>query len=85
MNTLNPIGFHAGVAHPLADAGLDGLHAVRPPYRGMDMKRLKTEFNDRMVFNGTVDSHHTVIEKNPADVRYDLRIRNLFLSGDIGQ
>ena len=52
----------------MINAGLDGLHAVQPSCRGMDLKRLKTDFGDKMVFNGAIDSHHTLIEKDAAGV-----------------
>lgn len=46
----------------LIDAGLDAIHAVQPDCVGMDLKELKTEFGDKIVFNGAVDSHHVLIE-----------------------
>ena len=57
----------------MIDAGLDGLHAVQPSCRGMDINKLKTEFGDRMVFNGAIDSHHTLMEKDTAGVKEDTR------------
>lgn len=57
----------------MIDAGIDGLHAVQPSCRGMDLKRLKAEFGDKMVFNGAVDSHHTLIEKDAVNVKEDTR------------
>ena len=54
-------------------AGIDGLHALQPCCGGMDLKRLKTEFGDRMVFNGAIDSQHTLIENNVAGVIADTR------------
>jgi len=55
------------------DVGIDGLHALQPCCRGMDLKRLKAEFGDRMVFNGAIDSHHTLMEKDTAGVKEDTR------------
>lgn len=58
----------------MIQAGLDGLHAVQPSCRGMDLRRLKSEFGGRMVFNGAIDSHHTLIEKNSTGVKEDTRL-----------
>ncbi|MCK5565096.1 MAG: hypothetical protein KAJ07_07595 [Planctomycetes bacterium] len=57
----------------LIDAGVDGVHAVQPSCRGMDLSRLKSEFGDKMVFNGAIDSHHTLMEKDAAGVKEDTR------------
>ncbi|MDA0321600.1 MAG: hypothetical protein O2923_02630 [Verrucomicrobia bacterium] len=57
----------------LIDAGLDALHAVQPSCRGMDLQALKENYGDRMVFNGAIDSQHTLIEGDPAIVREDTR------------
>jgi len=57
----------------MIDIGIDGLHAIQPSCRGMDLKRLKTEFGDKMVFNGAIDSHHTLMEKDIAGVKEDVR------------
>jgi uroporphyrinogen decarboxylase len=52
-------------------AGVDALHAVQSSCRGMDLGKLKEEFGSRIVFNGAIDSHHTLIDKDPAGVRAD--------------
>ncbi len=57
----------------LIDVGLDALHAVQPCCRGMDLRTLKAEFGERMVFNGAIDSHHVLIEGTPETVRRDTR------------
>jgi len=57
----------------LIDVGVDGVHAIQPSCRGMDLNRLKSEFGDKMVFNGAIDSHHTLMEKDPAGVKEDTR------------
>ena len=57
----------------LIDAGLDALHAVQPSCRGMDLRALKANYGDRMVFNGAIDSQHTLIEGDPVTVREDTR------------
>jgi uroporphyrinogen decarboxylase len=54
-------------------AGLDGLHAVQPSCRDMDLRRLKTDFGDRILFNGCIDSHHVLISGTPDFVRKKTR------------
>ena len=39
----------------------------------MDLRALKTDFGDRMVFNGAIDSQHVLIEGSPESVREDTR------------
>jgi len=53
----------------LIEAGLDGLHAIQPSCYGMDLKELKANFGDRILFNGAIDSHHVLIEGTPETVR----------------
>ena len=57
----------------MIDAGVDSLHAVQTSCRGMELDRLKSEFGDKMVFNGAIDSHHTLMEKDTAGVKEDTR------------
>ena len=57
----------------IIDAGVDGLHAVQTSCRGMELARLKSDFGARMVFNGGIDSHHTLMEKDTAGVIEDTR------------
>ncbi len=57
----------------MIDVGIDSLHAVQPSCTGMALARLKAEFGDKMVFNGAIDSHHTLMEKDPAGVKEDTR------------
>jgi uroporphyrinogen decarboxylase len=53
----------------IIEAGIDGLHAVQPSSRGMDLTKLKADFGDRIVFNGAIDSQHVLIEGTPQTVR----------------
>jgi uroporphyrinogen decarboxylase len=53
----------------LIEIGLDALHAVQPSCLGMDLALLKKEFGNRLVFNGCIDSHHVLIDGNPASVK----------------
>jgi len=55
----------------MINAGVDGLHAVQPSCRGMELAKLKSMFGDRMVFNGGIDSHHTLMEKDTIGVKED--------------
>jgi uroporphyrinogen decarboxylase len=57
----------------LIDAGLDALHAVQPCCAGMDLRALKADFGESIVFNGAIDSHHVLIDGTPESVRRDVR------------
>ena len=57
----------------LVEAGLDGLHAVQPDCRGMDLQTLKNDYGDKIVFNGAIDSHHVLIDGTPAKARRETR------------
>jgi len=57
----------------MIEIGLDGLHAVQPNCRGMDLRELKRKFGDRVLFNGAIDSQHVLIEGNPDYVRRKTR------------
>jgi uroporphyrinogen decarboxylase len=70
-NQLHCCGGFYELIPSIIDVGVDGLHAVQPCCRGMDLKRLKAEFGDRMVFNGAIDSQHTLMEKDAAGVKED--------------
>lgn len=54
-------------------AGLDGLHAVQPCCRGMDLARLKANYGQQILFNGAIDSHHVLIRGTPELVRQKTR------------
>lgn len=53
----------------MIDVGLDGLHAIQPSCRGMDLGELKKEFGDSIVFNGCIDSNFVLIQGTPDYVR----------------
>ena len=57
----------------MIEIGLDGLHAVQPSCRGMDLATLKADFGRRILFNGAIDSQHVLIEGTPQSVRQDTR------------
>jgi uroporphyrinogen decarboxylase len=66
---LHCCGGYAPLIPAMVEAGLDGLHAVQPCCRGMDMGALKREFGGRILFNGGIDSHHVLIDGTPETVR----------------
>jgi uroporphyrinogen-III decarboxylase len=66
---LHCCGGFAPLIPSLIEAGLDGLHAVQPNCVGMDLRTLKAEFGDKILFNGAIDSHHVLIEGTPQTVR----------------
>jgi uroporphyrinogen decarboxylase len=70
---LHCCGGFASLIPSLIEAGLDGLHAVQPSCYGMDLSQLKTNFGDKILFNGAVDSHHVLIEASPETVRMKTR------------
>ncbi len=69
-----PVMLHCcgGVAElipAMLEAGLDALHAVQTTCEGMDLRRLKADFGNRLLFNGAIDSHHVLIGGTPEAVR----------------
>ena len=66
---LHCCGGFAPLIPSLIEIGLDGLHAVQPCCTGMDLRALKREFGDRILFNGAIDSHHVLIKGTPDTVR----------------
>ena len=52
----------------MIEAGLDGLHAIQPGCRGMDLRELKRDFGDRILFNGCIDSNEVLIQGIPDHV-----------------
>jgi uroporphyrinogen decarboxylase len=57
----------------MIEIGQDGLHAVQPSCRGMDLRELKARFGEKILFNGAIDSHHVLIDGDPAFVRQRTR------------
>ena len=57
----------------MIDAGIDSLHAVQTSCRGMELTKLKADYGDKIVFNGGIDSHHTLMEKSAEGVKEDTR------------
>jgi uroporphyrinogen-III decarboxylase len=57
----------------MIEAGLDGLHAIQPSCRGMDLHELKRDFGDKIVFNGCIDSNFVLIQGTPDYVREETK------------
>jgi uroporphyrinogen-III decarboxylase len=70
---LHCCGGYAPLIPLMIQAGLNGLHAVQPSCRGMDLPWLKSEFGDKILFNGAIDSHHVLINGTPDSVRNKTR------------
>jgi len=70
---LHCCGGFAPLIPAMIEIGLDGLHAVQPSCYGMDLRKLKTDFGRKMVFNGAIDSHHVLINGTPEFVRRKTR------------
>lgn len=66
---LHCCGGYAELLPAMIEIGLDGLHAVQPCCRGMDLRRLKANFGDKILFNGAIDSHHVLLAGDPVSVR----------------
>jgi len=70
---LHCCGGFAELLPAMIEVGLDGVHALQPCCRGMDPRRLKEEFGDKILLNGAIDSHHVLIEGTPELVRQKTR------------
>jgi uroporphyrinogen-III decarboxylase len=65
---LHCCGGYEPLIPSMIEAGLDGLHAVQPCCRGMDLAKLKEDYGSRILFNGAIDSQHVLIEGESPDV-----------------
>jgi uroporphyrinogen decarboxylase len=70
---LHCCGGIAELIPSMIEIGLDGLHAIQPSCRGMDLAYLKAHFGDKILLNGAIDSHHVLIEGTPEFVREKTR------------
>lgn len=48
-------------------SGLDAVHAIQPCCHGMDLRSLKEQYGDKIVFNGCIDSHHVLIDGDSSE------------------
>jgi uroporphyrinogen-III decarboxylase len=70
---LHCCGGYVPLIPQMIEAGLDGLHALQPACKGMDLATLKRSFGDKILFNGAIDSQHVLIEGTPEFVREETR------------
>jgi uroporphyrinogen decarboxylase len=70
---LHCCGGVAELIPAMIEVGLDGIHALQPCCETMDPRHLKETFGDKILMNGAVDSHHTLIEGTPESVRDQTR------------
>jgi uroporphyrinogen-III decarboxylase len=70
---LNCCGGFRELIPSMIEAGLDGLHAIQPSCRGMDLRQLKRDFGDRILFNGCIDSNFVLIQGTPDYVRQETK------------
>ena len=61
----------------LIEAGMDGLHALQPDAGGMDPDGLKKDFGKDIVLNGSIDSHHILLNGEIPDFVRDKTIELL--------
>ncbi len=75
------IMYHScGAVYPFIAAfademGIDVLNPLQPRAAGMDMRRIKAEFGDRLSFHGAIDIQHTLPHGTPAEVQAEVRER----------
>ena len=70
---LHCCGGFAELIPAMIEIGLDGLHALQPCCASMEPRRLKQQFGEKILLNGAIDSHHVLIEGDPAFVRQKTR------------
>lgn len=70
---LHCCGGIAPLIPEMIEIGIDGVHAVQPCCRGMDLRELKRNFGHRILFNGAIDSQHVLIGGKPDYVRQKTR------------
>ena len=70
---LHCCGAFAELIPALIEIGIDGLHALQPCCTSMEPRRLKSEFGDRILLNGAIDSHHVLVDGTPRAVREKTR------------
>jgi uroporphyrinogen-III decarboxylase len=46
----------------MIEAGIDALHSLQPDCGGMDLRKIKAEFGDKIVLNGGIDSKRILID-----------------------
>lgn len=72
---LHSCGAVAPLLPELIDAGVEILNPVQVSARGMDTRRLKAEFGDRLSFWGAIDTQHVLPHGSLADVDREVERR----------
>ena len=57
----------------MINAGIDSVHAVQTTCRGMELGKLRSEFGNKIIFNGAIDSHHILMEMDTDGVKEETR------------
>jgi len=70
---LHCCGGFAELIPAMIEVELDAVHTIQPSCAGMDLRKLKTDFGSKIVFNGAIDSHHVLINGTPDFVRQNTR------------
>ncbi len=70
---LHCCGGFAPLIPGMIEIGLDALQALQPDARGMEPAGLKRDFGEKMVFAGSIDTHHWLIKGTPEIVRRETR------------
>ena len=72
---LHSCGSIAPFIHDLADVGIDILNPVQVAAKGMDSKKLKTDFGNRVTFWGGIDTQRVLPMGSPQDVEAEVKKR----------
>jgi len=67
----------------MIEAGIDILNPIQWRIRGMNRRRLKREFSDKVVFHGAMDSQYTLAFGKTEEVRQEV-LDNLHILGKEG-
>ena len=79
---LHCCGGVAELIPAMIEVGLDGLHALQPSCRGMDLAKLKQDFGKKILFNGAVDSNTVLIRGTPTSIRVEThRVLDIMMPG----
>jgi len=71
---LHCCGGYRELMPSLIEAGIDGLQALQPDAHGMEPGSLKKDFGNKIVLNGSIDSHYILINgESPEWVREQTR------------
>jgi len=63
------------IAAFVEEMGIDVLNPLQPRAAGMDLRRIKAEFGDRLSFHGAIDIQHTLPHGTPAEVQAEVQER----------